>query len=73
MEIKVGQIWKRINPMHNNEMYFPKRGWKVQITTVGDGLVSHKIVEYDGYRRSDTLSTSHFVDDFLSMYELEEE
>ena len=73
MNIKEGQTWSRINPMHGNEMYFPKKGWKVRILKVANNVVTHELVEYNGEKRDRDLRTSHFIDDFLSMYELVEE
>lgn len=70
MKIEVGQIWRRIPPLDNK--HFPEKGWKVEITNIRRGNISYKIVEYNGEARSDNLHTSHFLDDFLSMYELDE-
>lgn len=72
MKIEVGQIWRRIPPM-SKKQHYPLLGWKVEITSIYRGNISHKIVEYNGEARSDNLHTTHFVDDFLSMYELDEE
>lgn len=70
MNLKVGQIWKRIDPMSDN---FPAKGWKVQITAISEGIVTHRVVEYNGKARTDNLTTSHFIEDFLVVYELEDE
>lgn len=73
MKIEVGQIWRRLNPMHGNEMHYPKSGWKVEIVSIYRNTITHKIVEYNGEPRETGLLSSHFLDDFLSMYELDEE
>jgi hypothetical protein len=69
MKIEVGQIWRRIPTMTD---FFPIKGWKVEITKIHRGTITHKLVEYNGEPREDKLTTSHFLDDFLSMYELDE-
>lgn len=71
MKIEVGQIWRKIPPLDNK--HFPALGWKVEITSIYRGNISHKFVEFNGEARSDNLHTTHFLDDFLSMYELDEE
>lgn len=71
MKIEVGQVWRRIPPM--GSQFFPKEGWKVEIISIYRGTIGHKLVEYNGEPRDIDIITSHFLDDFLSMYELDEE
>lgn len=70
MKIEVGQVWRRIPPLDSK--FFPKGGWKVKITSIYRGVISHKLIEYNGEPRDIDLLSSHFLNDFLSMYELDE-
>lgn len=68
MEVESGQVWTRIPP--SDFKFFPKKSWKVIVIGVVDGVIFHRMCEYNGDRRSGGQVFEMDEDLFLENYEL---